>query len=114
MRDLITIQARTPATDTVWGSDGAAGDSWATFAQVWASVTAISAAEQFEPATNEPGIGVQSRVTHEVEMHWLAGVTNQHRIIWRGLALDIVSVIDPDSRRRRLAISAVAHLPATP
>lgn len=101
LRDLVTIQRRTPSADATWGA--AAGETWADVVELWADVQSVDGSEQLRS-----GAGVESVATHQVRTRFLAGVTVQDRIAWRGRTLNIVSIAE-DPRRTELVIAAAEH-----
>jgi SPP1 family predicted phage head-tail adaptor len=96
MRDFVTLTHSTPTTDARFGTT----PGWTNYAQVWCNVKPVDGTEEFMQQ------GVQTSVTHTIQMRYRADVTNTDRIIYRGQNLDIVSAIDPDGRRRELLIQA--------
>ena len=84
-----------------WGHESA----WRSIATVWASVVATDGGEKFDVKTS----GVDSSMTHTVRMRFRADLTTKDRLVHRGQRLEIVSVIDPDGRRRELALKCVTH-----
>jgi SPP1 family predicted phage head-tail adaptor len=70
---------------------------------VWASVLATAADEKDGPR------GTRTVTRYTVRIRYRPDVNNKWRIAFRGKTLDIVSVTDPDGRRRELEIEAVAH-----
>jgi SPP1 family predicted phage head-tail adaptor len=84
-----------PAADTTWGS--AAGDSTTDGDEVWASVIGRSGTETLKDE------GVASTVIYDVTMRYRLDVTSTNRLLWRGLILEIVSVI-ADEKRTQLTL----------
>jgi SPP1 family predicted phage head-tail adaptor len=106
LRDKVRIEARTPSADSRWGD--AAGETWGLFALVWASVKpADNGATESVAGSAE---GVASKTLFDVVTRYVAGVTSGHRIVYRGQALDIVAVSDPDGTRRELHYVCAAHV----
>ena len=102
MRDRIVIQRWFPATsppDTRFNEDG----MWIPVASGWANVIQLDGSEVVNSQA------VQSQVSHRVTMRYLANVTSKHQVVYRGSVLDVVSVIDPDGRRRTLVLECRAN-----
>jgi SPP1 family predicted phage head-tail adaptor len=70
---------------------------------VWASVLATAADEKDEPQ------GTRSLTRFIVRIRYRPDVDSKWRLGWRGKTLDIISVTDPDGRRRELEMEAVGH-----
>ena len=96
MLDFIALLAPAPTDDPRFGEQ----PGWTTFANVWANVTPTKGDE---PVVNQ---GVQTEISYTVLMRYMAGVDNTFRITYRGQTLEILSCVDPDGRRRQLAIEA--------
>jgi SPP1 family predicted phage head-tail adaptor len=76
---------------------------WKDIATVWASVKASGGAETFGDK------GVTGSTTFLVRLRYRTGLTSQDRFIRNGMVLDVVSVLDPDGRRRELECVCVQH-----
>ena len=63
-----------------------------TFAEVWASVQGVTARE-FLLAGQQ-----QTEISHRVRMRYLAGLTQQMRISWRGRTFEIISILERENR----------------
>ena len=101
LRDRITLQKQTPS-----GGDDSYGppSEWIDDSRVWASVKA-------EAGTEGAGDhGVMTAVTYTIKTRFVSGITTQNRVVWKGVTLDIVSVIDPSGRGRELEIKAVENI----
>ena len=96
LRHLVTIEA---VTETPNGY-GELTETWATFAQVWASREDLTGRELF--AAQQFSATVTTRFT----MRYLAGVTSKMRIQSDGITYDIDYPSDPDGRGRTLIILA--------
>lgn len=104
LRDRITIQKPTTALrDNQWGRTGEQFGDLAT--NIAASVLPITAREQLRAG------GIQSETTYTIRIRYRSDVTDQCRVIYRGLTLDISSVIDVGGRRRELEIVASQNPP---
>lgn len=99
LRDRVTIQQRAESAD----GQGGRAVTWSTFATVWASVVAQSAAERFEAGA----IGSVAR--YEIEIRYRADVTPKMRVSWtpyQGSAktLQIHGVVPRGGARARLVL----------
>lgn len=90
LRERVTVQQATESRNGI----GETVLSWGTFATVWASVEGVSAREALTAGQNEVSI------THKVQMRYLTGLTQRMRLQWRGRTLEIVSLLEHDSRSR--------------
>ena len=99
MRDRITFQKWFKTTDARFGEAG----EWIPVATVWANVTPLDGLEQVNAQA------VQSQISHSIKMRYVEWADPKYQIIYRGRLLDIVSVIDPDGRRRTLEIECREH-----
>ncbi|MEM6560038.1 MAG: phage head closure protein [Planctomycetota bacterium] len=98
LRETVTVQEQS-ATSGQWGRE----TNWRDAVTVRASVTATAATEQAETQ------GVTTRTTYTVRLRHRDDVTSRHRLKHRGRTLDILSVIDPDGRRRELELTCEEH-----
>lgn len=103
MRDLVTLLSFTPTDDPRFGQT----PGWTSFAQEWANVVPLAGtqagAETFDSQ------GVQGQTCYTVTMRYRPDVDSTDRIQYRNQTLEIVSVADPDGRRRQLVIQARAY-----
>ena len=78
--------------------DGSGGvvREWSTVANRWASIAPLSGREAFY--VNQ----VVPEVTHEVHLRYYPELTAQHRFLYNGRTLNIVSVQNVDERRREI------------
>lgn len=96
-RIVITWPRELPAgPDDLYGPSTEYGDA----ATVWACVKPIEATEEFKQK------GVQGGTQYDITIRYLADVTSECQITYRGRTLEIVSAIDVDGRRRELRIDA--------
>lgn len=63
-----------------------------TFAVVWASVQGVSAREYLLAGQQ------QVEISHRVKMRYLAGLSPQMRLSWRGRTLEIISILEHENR----------------
>jgi len=63
-----------------------------TFAEVWASVQGVSAREYLLAGQQ------QVEISHRVKMRYLAGLSPQMRLSWRGRTLEIISILEHENR----------------
>lgn len=98
LRHRVTIEQKSVTRSAI----GEEVVSWVAFATVWAEVAPLRGREFFAAQQT------QSSVDYKVTMRYLAGVTREMRIVWDGLPLDIVSVIDVEGRRAVLELMCVS------
>ncbi|NIM21851.1 MAG: phage head closure protein [Candidatus Latescibacteria bacterium] len=92
----ITIEVNTPTRDAIGGTV----DSWATFQSVWAQVI---------PVKGEEILKFSREVSGEVNrftFHYVAGVLNEHRIVYEGENWNILFIREI---RRREALEVTAE-----
>ena len=87
MRDYVTIERNTPTQ----GSSGEEIDSWATLANTWCFIRAMS--------------GDESIVTHKISMRY-RDLVHTDRIVFGSRIFDIISVIDSRGQGRELVLEA--------
>jgi SPP1 family predicted phage head-tail adaptor len=88
LNERVTIQQASEARNAF----GEAVLSWDTFAERWAKVEGVTFRESLQAGQQ------QTDITHRVRMRYLAGLTGKMRIMWRGRVLEIISVLEHDSR----------------
>lgn len=100
LRERVELVWFQPTDGGEWGQPHG---TWTTWATVWANVTATGGGEIVKD--DAP----QASTTYTVRMRYRDDVTAEDRLVRRGKTLEIVSVIDPDGRRRELLIQAMEH-----
>lgn len=90
----ITLQLRAPGVGTL----GQAQNSWTPVADVWAAAEPLRGREYFAAGQT------QSEVTVRFTIRWRANVTAAMRVVWRGQAYDIASVIEPGGHKQMLEL----------
>ena len=88
LRERVTVQQASEVRNTL----GETVLSWSTFAERWASVEGVSARESLAFGQQ------QIDVTHRVRLRYLAGLTQNMRIQWRGRTLEIISLLEHNNR----------------
>ena len=88
LRERVTIQQAAESRNAL----GETVQSWGTFAERWASVEGVTAREALAAGQLEVSI------THRVRLRYVAGLTQQMRLIWRGRTLEIVSLLEHNNR----------------
>jgi len=88
LRERVTVQQATESRNAF----GETVLSWSTFAERWASVEGVGSRESLLYGQQ------QTDVTHRVRMRYLSGLTQAMRISWRGRTLEIVSLLEHESR----------------
>lgn len=94
LRERVTVQVASGAANAL----GEQVLTWADSTTVWASVDGVSAREAL--AAGQQNI----TLTHKVRMRHLPGLTQNHRFLWRGRTLEIVSLLEYDNRTVHEAI----------
>lgn len=87
MRARVTIQNRTVVRDAL----GAARESWADVATVWAEVVPVSGQERLVSSADVP----LATATHRVMIRYRDDVTPLSRLVWAGRVLDVASADPP-------------------
>jgi SPP1 family predicted phage head-tail adaptor len=103
LRDLITLLAFVPSTDERWGNV----PGWVSFAQAWANVVPLTGTQQGTETFDANG--VQSQTCYTVTMRYRPDLDSKCRIQYREQTLEIVSVADPEGRKRELLVQARAY-----
>lgn len=93
LRHRITIQSPTGTAQNQCGEDVPA---YTTFATVWAAVEPLRGREYLEAQKIRP------EMQYRVRIRYLAGVTTDMQVVYRGKILDIQSIINVDERNREL------------
>jgi SPP1 family predicted phage head-tail adaptor len=88
LRDRVTIQAASETRNAI----GEVVQTWNTYAERWASVEGLSSREVLLSGQQ------QSEVTHRVRMRYVAGLTQQMRLVWRERVLEITSLLEHANR----------------
>lgn len=88
LRERVTVQQAAEARNAL----GETVLSWSTFATRWASVDGVSSRESLSYGQQ------QIDVTHRVRLRYLAGLTQNMRIQWRGRTLEIISLLEHNNR----------------
>lgn len=94
LRNRITIEQKTETIDAL----GDAVNTWATVKTVWAEVLNQSGRE-FISAREQ-----NSELTHLITIRYLSGVNSKMRVNHGGNYYNILSVIDPNSRKSDLRL----------
>jgi SPP1 family predicted phage head-tail adaptor len=77
--------------------------SWSTVGTYWFSIEGTAGGEDALAEQQHP------RTTHKLMTRFNTDIQPAHRITINGTRYDIVSVFDPDGRKRWLEIEAVEH-----
>jgi len=94
MRERVTIQVATRTKNAV----GESTLTWTDVTTIWASVNGVSARESLEFGQQ------QTTVTHRLRFRYYDGLTQQHRLYWRGRRLVIVSLLEYGNRSEHVAM----------
>ena len=101
LRRRMTIQTRTATTDPLGGQL----QIWTDFvANVPAQIRALSSAEIFTAQS------VNSKVTHEITIRYMAGITSAMRGVYSGRYFNFSTPINVDERNIELVIQATEGL----
>jgi len=101
LRHRVTIQAPTGTTQNECSEDV---PTYVDFATVWAAVEPLRGREYFEAQKIRP------EMQYRVRMRYLAGVTTDMQVIYRGKILDIQSVINVDERDAELHLMCLERI----
>lgn len=107
MKLIAELRHRVDLLEPVESDDGAGGRTvnWSTRDTVWAQVVSLKGkVKQWAEAKT-------AESPYRVTMRYRADVTSDMRIGFDGVELDIVSVADPDGRRRWLACYCIERSP---
>ena len=88
LRERVTVQQATENRNAL----GETTQSWATFAERWASVDGLSSREVLLQGQQ------RTEISHRVRMRYVAGMTGTMRILWRGRVLEIASLLEHNNR----------------
>ena len=94
MRERVTVQQPTRSTNAV----GESTLAWSDVTTVWASVNGVSAKEALQNGQQNVTL------THRLRFRYIAGLTQQHRFVWRSRVLHIVSLLEYDNRSEHVAL----------
>lgn len=94
LRDRITVQQSSESVNAL----GEAVMEWQSIGDVWARVEGVSSREAL--LTGQQSV----TITHRVRLRHFAGLTHQHRFVWRGRTLEIVSLLEHANRTEHEAI----------
>lgn len=94
LRERVTVQIATGATNAL----GETVLTWGDSSAVWASVEGVSAREALISGQQE------TTVSHRVRLRYLPGLTSQHRFSWSSRTLEIVSLLEHGNRSEHEAI----------
>lgn len=97
-RERVTVQILTGSSDD--GLGGQTTGKWKPLVETWAAVTPLDERDK------EALRAQQMTATHayHVAIPYTTQVTPEHRLLWRDKTLQIHTVTDDESRRRRLVL----------
>jgi SPP1 family predicted phage head-tail adaptor len=90
MTERVRIETAVESRNSV----GETVQDWSHFGDRWASVETLSSREYLAQGQQ------QLEVTHRVRMRYVDGMEPTMRLVWRGLILEIVSLLDYGNRSR--------------
>lgn len=79
--------------------------AWEKIADRWAEVIPLSGDERMRDG------GVMSEQRYRVRMRGNVDVRTADQIVWRGLTIELLSVVDVDGRGRVLECEGIQHAP---
>ena len=94
LRQRITIQQKTITRDTY----GAAVETWAALATVWAAVEPMSGREYFQSQQ------INAEVTTRIRIRHRSDVDSTMRVVFGASTYDIQAVIEPETNKRELQL----------
>lgn len=92
---------RPKITINPWGEQE---DQWEPAFGFWASIRLQQSAEKAQQDGQ-----TQTETRYEIKCRFRADFATTYRILWRGKALQILTIGDPDGKRRELLIVAAAY-----
>lgn len=90
----MTERVRVEQPTEVRNRFGESVQSWATYAERWASIEELSSREFLSQGQQ------QTEITHRVRMRYLDGMEPTMRLVWRDRTLEIVSLLEHGNRSR--------------
>jgi SPP1 family predicted phage head-tail adaptor len=94
LRERITIQQASETRNAL----GESVQSWATFAERWASVDGLSSREVLLTGQQ------QTEITHRVRLRYVDGFKSTMRILWRNRVLEVTSLLEHGNRSEHEAL----------
>jgi|688.fasta_scaffold52459_6 SPP1 family predicted phage head-tail adaptor len=98
MNERIRIESQSVARDDY----GAEVKSWQTFVDVWATVRQMTGTENLRSLADR----TVATLPYRINIRYRADITPKMRVVWRGKALEILSVFDPDGAKRETVLVA--------
>lgn len=95
MRDRVMIEAPGPVTDSASGEKDQRFDP---VVERWAQVEELGGSEQTQ------ALQIQVNASHRVTLRYVEGLSERHRIRWRGRFLGIKSVAADDKKRQQVCL----------
>lgn len=96
LRERVAIQSKSVIRDGF----GAEQISWVAVATVCANVRSTDGTEQVESSVDQ----VVATISHSVLIRYRAGLSPAMRLVWRGKALQILSIVESDNLQRQLIL----------
>jgi len=96
LRHWVTIRTYTKSRD----SYGAEVETWADFADTWASVEPLIGREYMAAKQ------VSAEVSHKIRMRYIAGLLPTMKIAWGAREFEIVSILNVQERNTEIVIMA--------
>ena len=96
LRHWVTIRTYTKSRD----SYGAEVETWADFADTWASVEPLIGREYMAAKQ------VSAEVSHKIRMRYIAGLLPTMKIAWGAREFEIVSILNVQERNMEIVIMA--------
>lgn len=101
LRHHVIIEALVANMATIRDVHGGLVETWAPFAESWASIEPIRAVEIFRAGQ------VDARITHRVTMRYQSGIETAMRILFGTRVFLLLSVANPDERGIMLEMLAM-------
>lgn len=96
LRHWVTIRTYTKSRD----SYGAEVETWADFADTWASVEPLIGREYMAAKQ------ISAEVSHKIRMRYIAGLLPTMKIAWGAREFEIVSILNVQERNTEIVIMA--------
>ena len=93
LTEKLIVQENRKTTKTTLGE---VASNWKTIGTAWAEVVTLSGLELIRARQ------VAAEATHQVTIHYYAGLTRKHRFLWGDVKLDINHVNDVEQAHREM------------
>lgn len=100
LRHRVTLQAPVITQDAF----GAPVKTWQNVANLWAMVESLSGAELIAARQ------VFAEALYKVTIRYYPGITDQHRIVYDGMNMDITNVSDVETRHITMELNCIVRV----